>query len=185
LFDFPCLSALVFLPVALLACNSETPATDDTLNDTDTQSETDTETDTKFTGCEAPLVVLQTGKDSTCAGGNQHAWPLGAGSDYCHGWASADSSGEQHQNSASGMQCNEDGSFSFTQYAGNITCSGEGKLKTFVLNECTQDYPPSLYSMGTNFACCQDPASAECQVGIPTVSVPGGQVYLNGELCEE
>jgi hypothetical protein len=101
----------------------------------------------------------------------------------CHAWAAADTSGDAHNNSAADIQCNPDGSFSFTQYAGNLDCSGTGVTKTFFPDVCEQDIPPTLYTMAIDLSCCDDPQGADCLVDIPSVTVPGGQVYLNGDLC--
>jgi hypothetical protein len=102
----------------------------------------------------------------------------------CHGWGAEDTSGSTHNNSANTIQCNADGSFSFTQYAGNLDCSGTGTRKTFFQDVCEQDIPPNLYTLGINLSCCTDPTGPDCEVGNPSVTVPGGQVFLNGEACE-
>jgi hypothetical protein len=134
--------------------------------------------------CAFPLVYLQTGKDTNCDGGNTHAWPIGMAATSCHGWKAVDTSGNEHNNSANAIGCNADGSFTFTQFAGNLDCSGTGVVKTFVADQCEQDIPPVLYTKAVNLTCCTDPEHPDCQVGIPTVSIPGGTVYLNGTLCE-
>ena len=171
----------VLMILSSVACSG---ATADDTSDTEVKDSAE-DTDVTLEGCNAPLVSLQTGQDSTCSGGNEHVWPVGMGDDYCHGWGATDNSGDSHQNSASAIQCNEDGSFSFNQYAGNLTCSGDGVSKTFYLDVCEQDIPPVLYSIGTDLACCLAPESDECKVGMPSVSVSGGQIFLNGEACEE
>ena len=89
-----------------------------------------------------------------------------------------------HENSAAAIGCNPDGSFSFTQYAGNLDCSGSGVTKTFLADQCEQDIPPSLYTMAVDLSCCEDPTGSECTRGMPSVSVPNGIVYLNGSPCE-
>jgi hypothetical protein len=134
-------------------------------------------------GCAYPLVTLQTGKDTECTGGNTHQWPIGMAESDCHGWSAVDTSGSGHDNSASAIACNEDGSFSFTQYAGNLTCSGSGTVKTFYPEVCQQDIPPVLHTKATNLACCTDLAHPDCVVGAPSVSIPGGAVTLNGQAC--
>ena len=73
--------------------------------------------------CSAPLVTIQTGGDTSCKGGNTHTWPVGIPATDCHGWQSPDTVGREHNNSASNIQCNGDGTFSFVQYAGNLDCS--------------------------------------------------------------
>jgi hypothetical protein len=133
--------------------------------------------------CEAPLVSLQTGGDSSCGGGNEHSWPVGLEADDCHGWRAVDTTGRQHDNSANSISCNVDGSFSFVQFAGNLNCVGTGVLKTYVPDECAQDTPPSLYTVATNLACCSAPDSAECTTGTPGVTVPGATIYLNATPC--
>ncbi|MFP6662772.1 MAG: hypothetical protein VCC00_01055 [Deltaproteobacteria bacterium] len=102
----------------------------------------------------------------------------------CHGWTATDPRGDVHENSASAIQCNSDGSFSFTQYAGNLTCDGTGVDKTFVLDECDQDIPPTLYTSATDLTCCTAPESPECLTDVPLVESAGSEIFLNGELCE-
>ena len=101
----------------------------------------------------------------------------------CHGWRSTDTTGKQHDNSAADIRCNSDGSFSFVQYAGNLECGGSGVLKTYLANVCTQDTPPTLYSMAVDLTCCSQPTSAACQKGVPSVTVPGSTIYMNGKVC--
>ena len=139
--------------------------------------------------CVFPLVKLQTGQDSECSGGNIHAWPVGMESDDCHGWVSYDNNGRLHENSAKNITCNPDGSFSFTQYAGSLTCEGGsgGVTKTYTLNSCEQDIPPTLYTRAIDLICCTAPDSPECQVGVPSVSVQeaSSTIYLNGRECAD
>ncbi len=134
--------------------------------------------------CSYPLVELRTGQDTSCAGGNSHLWPIGMAAADCHGWSAVDPTGKAHENSANAIGCNADGSFSFTQFAGNLDCQGTGVVKTFVAGACEQDTPPVLYTQAVNLACCSDPSSSDCVTGLPAVSVPGGQVFLNGEPCQ-
>jgi hypothetical protein len=136
------------------------------------------------TGCAYPLVRLQTSQDSSCSGGNEHLWPVGMDETDCHGWRGVDSSGGTHDNSANDIRCNGDGTFQFTQFAGNLTCDGSGVTKVYALDECEQDTPPSLYTVALDLTCCSDPDSDECITGIPSVGVPGGEVMRNGESCE-
>ena len=103
----------------------------------------------------------------------------------CHGWTGTDPRGGIHENSAKNIQCHPDGSFSFEQYAGNIDCAGTGVLKTYTLNTCEQDIPPSLYTMAIDLTCCEDPSHPDCVHGVPSVSVPGGSITLDGEPCLE
>ena len=142
--------------------------------------------DTKEVGssnpCTFPLVELQTGKDTSCAGGNSHFWPIGMAPTDCHAWEAQDGS---HLNSAMDIRCKDDGSFEFTQYAGNLNCEGEGVVKTFEQGVCEQDIPPVLYTLPINLACCTSLDHPECVVGIPSVSIEGGSISLNGELCVE
>ena len=133
--------------------------------------------------CIYPLVELQTGKDAACGGGNVHSWPIGMAATDCHGWTAVDTSGKAHHNSANAIGCDADGAFSFTQYAGNLDCSGSGTLKTFFAGVCQQDIPPVLHTKATNLACCSDMEHPDCVVGMPSVSVPGGLVSLNGNAC--
>ena len=101
----------------------------------------------------------------------------------CHGWQALDNQGEEHQNSANQIRCNPDGSFTFTQFAGNLDCSGTGVVKTYPLDACEQDIPPSLYTQAVDLTCCHAPDDPACTVGVPTVSVPNATVYLNGTTC--
>jgi hypothetical protein len=133
--------------------------------------------------CVFPLVTLRTGPASDCSGQNAHRWPVGMAATDCHGWKAIDTSGKEHNNSANQIACNADGSFSFVQYAGVLDCSGTGTLKTYVLNVCAQDTPPSLYTVAEDLTCCVDPNSAACSKGVPTVDVPGASIYLNNQHC--
>ena len=135
--------------------------------------------------CFAPLASLSTGPDSACGGGGIHNFPLGLYPPDCHGWRAVDPNGEAHDNSANAIGCNFDGSFSFTQFAGSIDCTGNGTVKSYALNHCEQDSPPSLYSVATNLTCCSEPDSEACVVGAPSVSQAGATIYLNGVLCED
>jgi len=134
--------------------------------------------------CAYPLVELRTGKDTECQGGNIHQWPVGMDADNCHGWRASDTSGGQHDNSAKDIRCNDDGSFQFTQYAGNLTCEGDGVTKVYVQDECEQDIPPVLHTFGLNLACCTSLDHPDCKTGLPTVSIPNASITLNGEECQ-
>ena len=148
-----------------------------------TDASPDTGVTTQGPACLGPVVRLQTGPDETCDGGNEHVWPVGLAPERCHGWTAQDPTGEVHDNSAAAIGCNPDGSFSFTQYAGNLDCEGTGVTKTFVADECTQDIPPVLYTVAIDLACCTDPESGSCTEDIPSVSVPGGQTFIDGVPC--
>ncbi len=134
--------------------------------------------------CAYPLVRLQTGKDPACAGdGNEHRWPVGMPASACHGWRALDTMGKEHNNSANDLKCNADGSFSFTQFAGNLDCTGNGVTKTYALDDCEQDIPPVLYTRAVDLTCCSAPESAECLIGTPSVSIEGATIYLDGAVC--
>ena len=75
--------------------------------------------------------------------------------------------------------------FTFTQYAGNLNCGGTGVVKTVTLDECEQDYPPSIYSIGIDFECCKNPNEASCTTGIGSTSVTGTKIYADGVLCDD
>ena len=174
------------------APSPEAPAPQDTGEETDATEEADATEETgaladaadpeETNPCAFPLVKLRTGPDESCSGGNEHHWPVGMAPEDCHGW-SATAGGREHLNSANTIQCNEDGTFEFTQFAGNLDCSGTGVRKVYSLDECQQDIPPRLYTLAFDLACCAAPDSPECQVGAPLVTVPGGTVFLNGESC--
>eukprot|EP00440_Ansanella_granifera_P068107 gb/GFBE01073884.1/.p1 GENE.gb/GFBE01073884.1/~~gb/GFBE01073884.1/.p1 ORF type:complete len:230 (+),score=28.10 gb/GFBE01073884.1/:1-690(+) len=132
--------------------------------------------------CTSRLVRIDTGKDTNCAGGNSHYYPVGGSLSDCHAWSATDDKGEQHYNSADNIQCHEDGTFSFTQHT-NMDCSGTGTLKTFEQDVCHQDIPPVLYSRGADLSCCTDPTGSACLTGVPSVSVPG-EIFLNFEQCD-
>ena len=133
--------------------------------------------------CSFPLVTIQTGSDSSCKGGSIHFYPVGMPTAGCHGWRANDTTGRQHDNSASNIRCNGDGTFSFDQYAGNLTCSGTGVRKIFTPNSCQQDIPPSLFSVPVDLTCCTAPGSAGCKSGVPSVGVAGASIFLNNQLC--
>jgi hypothetical protein len=184
----------VLIPALVLgACSSSssTPATADAASATDAAVRTDAasatdaavSTDAASGRCAARLVRLRTGSDSACGGQNAHFWPIGLAPTDCHGWSSRDTTGRQHDNSANTIRCNADGSFSFTQFAGNLNCSGTGTVKTYRLNTCAQDIPPTLYTVADDLSCCSAPDSAACTTGNPSVSVAGSTIYLNGTSC--
>lgn len=133
--------------------------------------------------CTFPLVTLRTGSDTACSGGNTHAWPIGMAATACHGWRAVDTTGREHDNSANDIKCNPDGSFSFVQFAGNLECTGTGVLKTYMVNACQRDVPPTLYTVAIDLTCCSDPAAAGCRSGVPSVSVAGGSIFLNSLRC--
>jgi hypothetical protein len=135
------------------------------------------------TACTAPLVQLRTGQNTACSGGNRHAFPVGMGPGYCHGWRAIDTTGREHDNSANDIKCNPDGSFSFVQFAGSLDCTGNGVLKSYVSNSCTRDIPPSLYTVAFDLSCCSAPDSPACQRGVPSVTVPGAGIFVNGTRC--
>ena len=92
-----------------------------------------------------------------------------------------DPAGRQHDNSARAIQCRADGSFAFTQYAGNLTCQGGGVTKIYKPDTCEQDFPPVLHTKAIDLACCVDPKAPACHWGVPSITVPGGAVFLNGK----
>ena len=192
-----CLSAYFLMLMMVVGCGQFNESPEDlALSDSDTgeaSSDDDTEesTDASAAGepasdnpCAFPLVRLQTGQDDSCSGGNDHYWPIGMDETACHGWQGADNSGSTHDNSANTIRCNGDGTFEFTQYAGNIGCEGTGVRKVYSLNVCEQDIPPMLYTVAIDLTCCSEPDSPQCLVGIPTVGVSAGQTTLNGVVCE-
>jgi len=65
-----------------------------------------------------------------------------------------------------------------------------GVEKEFVLGECHQGIPPTLYDMGTNLDCCLDPAGDSCRnqfTGTPGVpesdALIDAATWMNGEKC--
>lgn len=177
-------SAAAAMACLMLACSGESTPQDTTAATATATSATGTTATGTSDACTAPLVRLQTSFDESCTGGNEHLWPLGMDPEDCHGWGGGDSAGELHQNSAKDIRCNPDGTFQFTQYAGNLTCQGDGVTKVYALDVCEQDIPPSLYTVATDLSCCLDPEGPDCVTAVPSVSVPGGTIYLNGEPCE-
>jgi hypothetical protein len=101
----------------------------------------------------------------------------------CHGWRAVDTTGRQHDNSANAIRCNGDGSFSFTQFAGSLNCTGSGVTKSYRLNVCEQDTPPTLYTMALDLTCCTSPNSPACTSARPSVSAPGATIFLDGAVC--
>ena len=166
------------------ADGESTPEADAAADPEDPDSSVDPEGPTSDSPCASPLVELQTAKDPTCAGGNVHRWPIGMAPTACHGWRAVDPSGQQHDNSANAIGCGDDGSFTFTQFAGNLDCGGSGVVKTYIADACAQDIPPALYTKAINLACCEDLAHPDCVTGAPSVTIPGGQTFLDGVLCE-
>ena len=162
-------------------CGAEDGDDTDSMEDSDDSSDTD---DVDAGSCVYPLVKLRTGQSETCAGGNEHHWPIGMDATDCHGWAATDTDGNPHENSANDIRCNADDTFQFTQFAGNLDCDGSGVTKVYALNECEQDIPPMLYTEAFDLSCCSAPDSAECESGVPSVSVGDGTITLNGEACD-
>lgn len=173
------LVALVFVSLSL-ACGSSSPTPQ--LDNTQPATPANSSGDSTAQSCTYPLVVLQTGSDTSCSGGQLHYWPIGMAPQDCHGWQATDKQGKLHNNSANNISCNADGSFSFTQFAGNLSCEGNGVTKTYILNACTQDIPPRLYTIATNLSCCSDPNSAECKTGMPSTG-QGATIFLNQQEC--
>lgn len=141
------------------------------------------------TDCSARLATVQIGSDDQCSSGNLHHWPLYEDASDCHGWTLFDNDGKSHENSAAGMRCNDDGTFSFTQFAGNLVCDGDGvdttrvrvnpgdgadKTITF---ECKPDIPTSLHFI--LYSACGS------EKGQPASTQPDTDIYLNGDLCDE
>lgn len=166
-----------FLALALAACPAAPEPPPAIADDDDSSAVADEDP------CAYPLVKLRTGQSETCEGGNEHHWPVGMATDDCHGWAATDPRGSLHENSASGIRCNSDGSFEFTQFAGNLLCEGTGVSKVFHPGECVQDTPPVLHTVAFDLTCCSEPESPECLAGVPSVSIEGATVTLNGEDC--
>ena len=133
------------------------------------------------------LVKTQTGFEATCGDGGgviYHYWPIDYSPGACHAWQGTGSDGRLHSNSAKNMRC-EEGKFKFTQYAGNLVCSGNGVDKA-AGNECEQDIPPSLYTIGVDLSCCIDPSGDACQAltGQPSARA-GSSIFLDGEECKD
>lgn len=148
------------------------------------------------------LVKTVSGQSATCDGFDDedapfHLWPVGVPGDYCHGWSGiASRDDREHINSANNLRCSADGTkLLYTQYAGSIDCTSvmnpNGVEKEFVLGECHQGFPPTLYDMGTNMDCCLDPFGENCMndfTGTPAVPENAGvtdvAIWLNGEKCD-
>ena len=162
--------------------NTSDDSTDSVTNGSDDEATNETSSDNP---CVYPLVRLQTGQSQSCDGGNEHHWPIGMDEADCHGWQGTDNSGGVHNNSANTIRCNEDGTFEFTQYAGNLNCGGSGVRKVYSLNTCEQDIPPVLYTVAIDLTCCSDPESPDCIKGVPTAGPVGAEISLNGVVCDE
>lgn len=150
--------------------------------------------------CTTELILVNMGSSTTCSGNSFHAMPVGFGVE-CYGWRATDNNGKLHDNSANNFICNEDGSFSFTQYGNSLDCTQQlgprGQLlepvtKTVHLGVCEQDIPPTIYLKGSDFSCCRDPMSESCRnevtyntpysSGNPSLS--DESYYRNGKLCK-
>ncbi|MBT6436038.1 MAG: hypothetical protein HOK97_01960 [Deltaproteobacteria bacterium] len=161
--------------------SSNDTSSDDSTDGTSEETIDDTSADNP---CAFPLVRLQTGQSETCDGGNEHHWPIGMDESDCHGWQGMDNSGGIHNNSANTIRCNDDGTFEFTQFGGNLNCEGNGTRKVYSLNTCEQDIPPMLYTVAIDLTCCSNPDSPDCRVGIPSAGPVGAEISLNGVVCE-
>jgi len=144
--------------------------------------------------CSAKVIISQTGTDGNC-NGNQHYWPTTYAPEQCHGWATQDQNGKWHENSANNMRCNSDGSFTFDQYGGTLTCEGNGiPVTKTLLNKslgdenypCSADEPPPLYTGAVDLTCCTNPSSKLCKTQIPTTTAGSDpvEIYLDGQLCD-
>ena len=61
-----------------------------------------------------------------------HAYRADLKASDCHGWTRTDADGTVILNSANNMKCNEDGSFTITQFIETLNCdAGTGTVKTF------------------------------------------------------
>ncbi len=133
--------SLSLIPLQLRASVSGVCGTvfsDQTLLSVDLPTPSNSSDNASNNSCAAFKVVsLKTGSSSSCIGGNTHVWPL-LPDGQCHGWSAVDTSGNTHENSANGMRCNGNGSFSFVQFAGSLDCSGSGREKTFSNEKCEQ-----------------------------------------------
>jgi len=93
--------------------------------------------------------------DPACGGPpvSQNRFPVSYGDSQCYSWP-----GRSGQNSASRFSCGPD-SLSYTQWT-TLTCSGgqnpPGTRKTTNLTDCTQDFPPTLYSRIIDFSGCAE-----------------------------
>lgn len=134
--------------------------------------------------CAFKSVKTRTGSGSHCTTSNFHVWPIGMAATDCHGWAAVDSSGKQQHNSANAIGCKPDGSFTFTQFTGNLNCSGSGTVKNYAPNACVQDVSTGLDTMAYDLTCCNNPSAAWCTTAVPSVSQPYSMVYLNGKACQ-
>lgn len=101
----------------------------------------------------------------------------------CHGWRAVGPTGQQHENSANDIRCGADRSFSFVQFASNLDCAGTGTAKDYVRNACEQDIPPSLHTEAFDLIGCSQPTNPTCKTEMPSLSVVGGSVFLNGAGC--
>jgi hypothetical protein len=178
--DAAIVDAVAAQPDATAAVTPDAGSVDATLQDAEPADAAPTDGGSR---CAYPLVELQTARDPQCSGGNRHLWPIGMAATECHGWRATDPTGRQHDNSANAIGCNPDGSFTYTQFAGNLDCNGTGVTKTFMTGVCQQDIPPVLYTLGVNLDCCTNPTSPSCVTGVPSVTVPGGEIFLNSTPC--
>jgi hypothetical protein len=180
------IALLIVLSFCLFGCSTPTPSP---ASSPTTLGEPVATAAPATQSCLSPLVALQTGQDSSCGGGNIHLWPVAYGSEDCHGWTAVDTSGRVHENSANNIRCNGDGTFSFVQYAGTLTCAGgqAGVTKTYSPDICQQDIPPTLFTKAIDLTCCNAPGSSACTTGLPSVSVQNADsnIFLNGQVCSE
>ena len=144
-------------------------------------------------GCaDAMLAATKSGPDNKCNDLSleyAHFWPLGDPTG-CHGWRATDDTGKVHDNSANNIRCSDDGqSLLYDQYAASVDCVGTPAAKSFVLGECHQGRPPSLYDTALNLDCCSDPGGDSCQnnfFGQPYASsqkTSDEVIFWNGVEC--
>jgi hypothetical protein len=161
--------------VATLSCAAEEP-TDPTPLDSGGASIED---------CSYPLVTLGTGRDETCEdSANEQLWPVGLAADACLGWLVSTPSGDTGERSASNIQCQADGSFSFTVHPDTLLCDSD-KSETMSYSEgvCEQE-SAILFGVAIDLDCCRDPVGPRCAVGVPSIATKS-DTYLNGKMCAE
>ena len=133
------------------------------------------------------LVEISAWENDDCSGDakNSHFWPLDFGSKHCYGWEGTDSTGKKHKNSAGDFQCT-DGVFSFKQYPGTLKCNfGSGNEKDYSFEKCQLGMPPSFHEALVDNACCLDPSSEKCKIGVPTDTTDPADVFMDGEVCDQ
>ena len=98
-------------------------------------------------------IVVGFWENDDCSGEpvTTNSFPINSSAE-CYCWP-----GHSGENSADSFTCNDDGSFTYTQY-GSLDCGVSDDTptsKTVYTTDCTEDTPPTLSSMIVDYSACE------------------------------